>query len=404
MVLRCPYIMPNAPGVYLFLDKYGNPLYVGRATSLRRRVLSYFQGLRDSRLAEMLDLAAKIKHYKTDNLLEAVILEANLIKKNWPKYNVREKDNRSFIYIVIPKIDFPRPLIVRQREFQKFSPRAKIFGPYQSLSLIKNALRIIRRIFPYSVCKVGSGKPCFDRQIGLCPGACVNKISKKDYQKNIDNIILLLNGEKKKLLKKLQRENPIARQGLKHLQDVSLIAKSEFENFKSKIENLDQRIEGYDISHLAGRETFGSMTVFINGKADNSRYRLFKIKEAPPNDDLRSLEEVITRRFRHSEWPFPDLILIDGGKPQVYFISKALRKLNVAIPVVGISKYIGAKHKNCGPRFNKSGHGDKLIFPPKTKKSLKDLAEASKNLLLEVREEAHRFAIKASRRRRKLRK
>ena len=217
----------------MFLDKYGNPLYIGRATSLRRRVLSYFQGLRDSRLEEMLSLAAKIKHYKTDNLLEAVILEANLIKKNWPKYNVREKDNRSFIYIVIPKIDFPRPLIVRQREFQKFSPRAKIFGPYQSLSLIKNALRIIRRIFPYSVCKVGSGKPCFDRQIGLCPGACVNKISKKDYQKNIDNIILLLNGEKKKLLKKLQRENPIARQGLKHLQDVSLIAKSEFENFKS---------------------------------------------------------------------------------------------------------------------------------------------------------------------------
>ena len=128
MVLRCPYIMPNAPGVYLFLDKYGNPLYIGRATSLRRRVLSYFQGLRDSRLEEMLSLAAKIKHYKTDNLLEAVILEANLIKKHWPKYNVREKDNRSFIYIVIPKIDFPRPLIVRQREFQKFSSRAeKIF-------------------------------------------------------------------------------------------------------------------------------------------------------------------------------------------------------------------------------------------------------------------------------------
>jgi len=404
MVLRCPYIMPNAPGVYLFLDKYGNPLYVGRATSLRRRVLSYFQGLRDSRLAEMLDLAAKIKHYKTDNLLEAVILEANLIKKNWPKYNVREKDNRSFIYIVIPKIDFPRPLIVRQRELQKFSSRAKIFGPYQSLSLVKNALRIIRRIFPYSVCKVGSGKPCFDRQIGLCPGACIDKISKKDYQKNIDGIILLLEGKKKRLLKKLKKENPAAAASLKHIQDVSLIDKSEFGILNSGFGISAKRIEGYDVSHLTGKETTGGVAVFTNGLADKNQYRLFKIKRAPANDDLRALEEMITRRFLHREWQFPDLILIDGGKPQVYFISKALRKLNVAIPVIGISKYIGAKHKNCGSRFNKSEHGDKLIFPPKTKKSLKDLAEASKNLLLKVREEAHRFAIGASRRRRKLQK
>src|SRR3989339_734525 len=184
--------LPLSSGVYMFLDKKGRVLYVGRAVSLKKRAINYFSKNLEPRLKEMVGLAKKIKYRKTETILEAIILEANLIKKHWPKYNVREKDNRSFIYIVIPKIDFPRPLIVRQREFQKFSPRAKIFGPYQSLSLIKNALRIIRRIFPYSVCKVGSGKPCFDRQIGLCPGACVNKISKKDYQKNIDNIILLL--------------------------------------------------------------------------------------------------------------------------------------------------------------------------------------------------------------------
>lgn len=263
-----------------------------------------------------------------------------------------------------------------------------VFGPYQSLSLIKTALRIIRRIFPYSTCRPLSGKPCFDYQIGLCPGACVGKISKIDYRKNINNLILFLRGEKKKLLKKLQKENPEKVQALKHIQDVSLI-----NDLDSGILNLEfwisaKRIEGYDISHLAGRETVGAMIVFTNGIADKTQYRLFKIREAPANDDLRALEEVITRRFRHREWRFPDLIFIDGGKPQISFISKVLEKINIAIPLVGISKF----------------GGDKLVFPSRLKTSIKELIEANKNILLKVREEAHRFAIKSSRRQRKIQK
>jgi len=372
--------LPMKPGVYLFLDKSGKPLYVGRATFLKRRVLSYFQRLRDTRLAEMLNLAVKIKHYKTDNLLEAIILEANLIKKYWPKYNVKEKDDRSFIYIVIPKTDYPRPFIVRKRELQKFVPNAAVFGPYQSLSLIKNALRIIRKIFPYSICRINSGKPCFDYQIGLCPGACAGKISKENYQKNIENLILFLRGEKKKLLKKLKSENPLAILGLKHIQDVALISRDDVPVGQFS------RIEGYDISHLTGKETVGSMVVFTGNVIDKTQYRLFKIKKAPANDDLRALEEVTTRRFSHPEWPRPDLILIDGGKPQIDYISKVLKKRNIDIPLVGISKF----------------GGDKLVFAPKIKSSLKELIQTIKGILLKVREEAHRFALKTSRRQRNM--
>jgi excinuclease ABC subunit C len=249
------------------------------------------------------------------------------------------------------------------------------------LSLIKNGLHIIRKIFPYSACKIGSGKPCFDYQIRLCPGACVGNISKKDYQKNIDNLILFLKGEKKKLFKKLKKENPTVIQSLKHIQDVALVSREEI-----AVASRLNRIEGYDISHFTGKETYGSMVVFAGGAPDKNQYRLFKIKKAPPGDDLRALEEVITRRFRHSEWRYPDLILIDGGKPQVDYVGRALKRLNIVIPLVGISKFAG----------------DKLVFPTKTKPSLKELIQAMKITLLRIREESHRFALKSSRRRRNL--
>lgn len=377
--------MPLSSGVYLFLDKRGKALYIGRAVSLRRRVLNYFQRNVEPRIGEMVAQAADIKYQSTANLLEAVILEANLIKKNWPKYNIKEKDNRSFLYLVIPKTDYPRPLIIRQRELQKFpASSAYIFGPYQSLSLLQSALKIIRRVFPYSTCKPFSGKGCFDYQIKLCPGLCVGEISKEDYQKNIKNIIMLLSGQKKRLLNKLKKENSDKARSLEHLQDVTLLTRDSVEFPIKKI----NRIEGYDISHLTGKETYGAMAVFSDGQSDKTQYRLFKIKDAPANDDLRALEEMITRRLSHTEWPAPNLILIDGGKPQIDFVYKILQKKQINIPLMGISKY----------------QNDKLIFAPKTKKTIKELAENIKNTLLKTRDEAHRFGLKASRRQRLARK
>jgi excinuclease ABC subunit C len=372
---------PDSPGVYIFKNNKGVVLYVGRTVSLKKRVLSYFQRNLDSRIEEMVSKAKKVDHIKTETLLDAIILEANLIKKYWPKYNVKDRDNRSFVYLVFPDNDYPEPIILRKRELDKYPSSSQVFGPYQSATLLNAALKIIRRIFPYSTCKPFSGKPCFDYQIGQCPGLCIGKVSKVEYQKNIKNICLLLSGEKKLLMKNLKKENIFAAKALKHIQDVSLITK---ETIVSAFG--EGRIEGYDISHLTGRETYGSMVVFKNGKPDKNNYRIFKIKHAPASDDLRALEEVLARRFKHKEWQMPDLILIDGGKPQIDFVFKFFSCQHINIPFVGISKF-GA---------------DKLVFPAKTKKSIRDLTESIKKLLLSVRDEAHRFSLKSSRKKRRI--
>lgn len=370
--------IPKKPGVYFWLDKNGKILYVGRATSLKNRLSQYFQKNIDPRIAEMVAQATDIRYEATDTLLEAVILEAKNIKKYWPKYNIVDRDDRSFIYVVIPKTDFPKPLIVRGTDLKKFpATRAKTFGPYQSFHLIQSALRLIRRVFPYGTCAPAgtagnpSGKACFDYQIGLCPGACVGVISKKDYQKNINNIILLLSGEKKRLINKLKKGNPDKIKALKHLQDVALLTRED-----DLGEHKINRLEGYDISHHAGKESYGSMVVFENGEANKNEYRLFKIKEAPAGDDERALSEMLQRRFKHSEWPAPDLIMIDGGTPQISFLARVFKANNINIPLVGISKF----------------GGDKLVFTPEAKKPLRGLAENIKPTLLKLREEAHRFA------------
>jgi len=370
--------VPSKPGVYLFLNKKNKVLYVGRAVNLKNRLSSYFKNSNlEPRIKEMVEFSTKVKFKTTDNLLEAVILEANLIKKYWPKYNIREKDNRSFVYLVIPKKEFTYPIIIREKDLKKFLlKKAEIFGPYKGFAILNSALRILRRIFPYSTCKPNSFSPCFDYQIGLCPGKCIGTISKSDYQKNINNLILFLKGKKKILFKKLIKENPEKISAIKHLQDVTLLSKSDY-NIKPSL----YKIEGYDISYFKEKQSYGSMVVFINGEKSVSDYRIFKIKRAKPKNDLEALAEVIERRIKHSEWRLPDLIVIDGGKPQVNYLLKLFNELKIKIPFVGVSKY----------------QNDKLIFPKKINKPVKNLIETQKEILLNVRDEAHRFAIKFSR-------
>lgn len=366
--------IPLSPGVYLFLDKNKKVLYVGKAISLKKRILNYFQNNLDPRLKEMINLAYDIKIFKTNNHLEALILEANLIKKYWPKYNIKDKDFKSFIYIVIVKKPYTKPILIRGKDLERvLLKQAEVFGPYQSLNLVKTALRILRRIFPYSVCKINQGRPCFDYQIGLCPGICFKKISEEEYQKNIDNLILVLKGENKILIEKLKKEEPDKIKALKHLEDVALIKEETLLNLK-KI----KRIEGYDISHLSGKNSYGAMVVFEDNVFKKSDYRIFKIKEAPEKDDLRALKEVILRRLKHQEWAFPDLILIDGGKPQIDFLNQVFKEEKIKIPFFGISKY----------------QNDKFIFPKNFKKNLKELILENQSIFLKIREEAHRFSKK----------
>ncbi|MGE5425994.1 MAG: GIY-YIG nuclease family protein [Bacillota bacterium] len=374
--------IPKAPGVYFWLDKNGEVLYVGRAVSLKNRLSQYFQKNLDARIAEMVGQAIDLKYIPCESLLEAIILEAEYIKKYWPKYNIVDRDDRSFIYVAIDeKADYPRPIIFRGRELKKFpSDKYRVFGPYQAYYLISSALRLLRRVFPYSTCTPRSGRPCFDYQIGVCPGACVEAISPEEYIKNIKKLILLLSGERTRLLKKLSKDNPEQARALRHLQEVTLL---------SREEDLSSprlgRIEGYDISHFQGKESYASMVVFENGDRQSDEYRLFKIKEAPAGDDERGLLEVLTRRFKHEGWNRPDLVMIDGGSPQISFLSRELGKINIHIPMVGISKF----------------GGDRLVFTKGVSKQFKELASVLKPTLLKVREEAHRFANYGRRRAKK---
>lgn len=405
---------PNSPGIYWF-SKKGKKIYVGKAGSLKKRITSYFRAS-DPRIRIMVSEADNISFKKTHSVLESVILEANAIKKYWPKYNIKEKDNCSFVYLIIPKENFPRPFIARGREVEKYIYRPHkisrdglcgyIFGPYQSYRTLKISLNLARKIFPFGVCKPSSGlpagrqgKPCFDYQIGLCPGVCIGAISKKDYQKNIKNLILFFRGEHKRLLKKLKKENPEKIYALQHVNDVALINNSKIVSLREihlRGKNFAQRIEGYDISHFGGHEPVGAMAVFTDGAFDKSQYRLFKIKNTRNKfDDLAMLSEVLSRRFNHKEWPMSNIILVDGGRNQVARTKTVLSEINIFVPIVGIAKTLG----HSGRAYS----GDKLFFA-NTKPSVKKLLVSSKIILQQIRNEAHRFAISFQKKRRKLEK
>ncbi|MDD5430839.1 MAG: GIY-YIG nuclease family protein [Candidatus Pacebacteria bacterium] len=398
---------PNLPGVYFFRNGNGKPIYIGRAGSLKKRIASYFR-TKDLRIQEMVFSAHSVDFEKTETLLEAVILEANLIKKYWPKYNVVDKDDTSFAYLAILPGLYPKPVIVRGREMEKYlHSKIKIFGPYQSFRLLKTALELARKIFPYSICAPNSGKACFYYQIGLCPGACIGAISPEKYKKNIKNLILFFSGEKKKLIKELKRNNPAAIKALQHVQDVTLLAGSD--TVRVSGEGVNGRIEGYDISHLSGKEPVGAMVVFESGAKNSSQYRLFKIRGAKTQtrfrqgsdgqgkkevinfNDIDMLKEVLERRLEHKEWLMPQIIFVDGGLNQVRTAKEVLKKRNMIIPIVGLAK--------TGGHSASDYLGDKLIIA-NVKKSGREMVVASKKLFQEVRNEAHRFAISYSRFRR----
>ncbi len=198
--------LPEAPGVYFFYDEKKELIYIGKATSLKNRVRSYFSGAHDNKTERLVLEITDLKFTKTPTVLEALILESNLIKKNQPKYNIKAKDDKSFSYFLITKNEhFPRILIVRQTDLSKYPGMAN-YGPYTSKRQMETALKIIRKIFPFHSRKEQTEKGCLDFQIGLCPGPYANKISRKEYLKNISQIESILKGKKALLVKKMQKE------------------------------------------------------------------------------------------------------------------------------------------------------------------------------------------------------
>ncbi len=382
--------LPETPGVYIMKNAAGGILYVGKAANLRRRVSSYFLRPHDSRIESLVSEIARIDHEDTDTAIEALILESALIKRHMPPYNIKEKDDKSFLYVVFTKDTFPRLLLVRGKDLA--GDEGELYGPFVSASSARAALRIIRKIFPWSdhvVAGKKGDKPCFNCQLGLCPSVCTGGITKAEYAKNIRNLKLFFKGEKKKIIRDLETDmqkyakelqfekaEMVKRKlfALQHIQETALIRKDEdvlIPAIAGISTNKKTRIEGYDISNISGTNAVGAMVVFTDGVPDKAEYRTFNIRTVTGPNDVAMMRETLTRRFENKAWPKPDGILVDGGLGQVSMAREVLQEFGLKIPVVGIAK--GADRKN-------------NVFMGTMPKC------GTKEIMIKVRDEAHRFS------------
>lgn len=374
--------IPNSPGVYFF-KKGDKILYIGKATSLRSRVKSYFNkniiGTRGGMIVEMVFLADNLKWQEADSVLEAVILEANLIKKYKPKYNTKEKDDKSWNYVCFTKDEIPKVNIIRGRNLDKIK-YSFIFGPFTSGLLLKDAMKIIRPIFPYfDDDSIRRNNREFYKQIGLVPH--------DEYKNNIKNLRLFFQGKKKRILVNLKKEmmffaknkefekaNEIKKRifALNHINDIALIKR---DNYEDLIKN-NFRIEAYDVAHIFGKNMVGVMTVIENGEVNKREYKKFIIKTQDKANDTGALEEILFRRFKHTEWRLPDIIVVDGGIAQL----NKTKTICHNISIVSVLK--DDKHKP------KAILGDEKII------------KKYKNEILLANNESHRFALTFHKKRR----
>ena len=372
----------------------------------------------NSRINKMLETATDLSWQETGSEIEALILESQLIKKHRPPFNIMLRDDKQYFFVGITKEEFPHIFLTHQPTKPKLSTRkvgpcvwitAEFIGPFTEGASLKATLKLLKRIFPFCTCKQKHNRYCLNYHIGNCLGFCCLKNpkftpeQKTDYKKNIKAVRDILSGKRTSVLKNLEKEMNTEgkrenfekaiklRNKLAQLQQVfenakvikELAGKEKILLELQKIldmPSVPRRIEGYDISNIQGQFATGSMVVFTNGHPDKNEYRKFKIRTVSPDQggDVAMLKEMLTRRFNHPEWQFPDLILVDGGKGQ---LSTALSVIPKNISVIALSK--DEKHK---------GHH---IFSgtKKTAMPLSDLPDSTRNLILFVDSEAHRFAI-----------
>lgn len=332
--------LPNNPAVYLFKDQSERVIYVGKAKNLKKRISSHFQKKKDVRF-DFYNQVADIDFIKCRNEKEALILENDLIKKFMPKYNVEWRDDKNYPSVGFTKENFPRLTITHRPQKENLDA----IGPFISGTELKSFLKNIRKIIPYRTCRNLPKKPCLYADLKLCPAPCINKRQKKRYNKAVSLLKTLL------------------------------------EFYAGK----DKRLEGYDISNLSGTLATGSMIVFEKNKKKTSDYRLFKVKTIEGQNDVGSLKEVIKRRLNHPEWKMPNLMLVDGGKPQLSAVK------DIEIPVLAISK-----ERSLG----KFGRDKIFSLFSKNPVYLENIPEPLRNLFIQSRDEAHRFAITFQKKRR----
>lgn len=367
--------LPDVPGVYLF--KQGRKvLYVGKATSLRDRVRSYFDddliATRGPRLVDMVTKANRVAHETTPTVLEALVREAALIKKYRPAANAEGKDDKTFLYAVITEEEIPRCLVLRGKDLNFKTKCASggqkikaFYGPFPSGLQLRQGLRLIRRVFPFfdTLKPIGTkskhqvAKIEFNTQIKQYPRI----FSVKEYGRTIRHVMLFLSGRGKELRLTLEKEmREAAREerfedaterrrellALDHIQDVSLIKDENFEESRGKHGSI--RIEAYDTAHLSGTNAIGVMTVILSGIPSKKDYRTFRIRGMKKNvgrttsyiqnDDIASLKEVLSRRLGHPEWQLPSAIVVDGGTTHKKAAEGVLGAAGVSIPVAAVVK------------------------------------------------------------------
>lgn len=409
--------LPTEPGIYYFLSEKNEVLYVGKSVNIKSRVQSYKSKDQIGKTRILLQNAKKLKVLKLDSQLEANLVEAELIRSHKPKYNLRLKDDKSPIYILVTKENYPRVLLLRKNNISKSKLKGDLFGPFTSSNQTRHILKVSRKIFPFCNSRnlnKQNNKPCFYYHLKLCPGVCVGKISKNNYQKQIKKLKIFLKGSKKKLLSSLKKEMLLASKSknyelaaqLRDQQQKILLATSKNRKwtgdntYKNQTQALKKlwsallpffskkninpsshpfkRIEAYDVSNIQGKHATASMVVFSNGIPDKNQYRRFKIKLTTGANDTMMLAESIYRRLNHRDWPLPNLILVDGGKGQVKITKKVLASfgLHHKIPIIGLAKPLDhiIAHK----------HTFHIIELPKDSKAL--------YILQQIRDEAHRFA------------
>lgn len=379
--------LPDSPGVYLFENKAGETIYVGKATSLKNRVASYFTGQKHGKTAELVTHIDRLKIKTTETPLEALFLEADLIKKYRPIYNIKGLDDKSFLHIVITNEKYPRVLLSRPTD-PEFALAKRSYGPYLQAYSARVGLDILRQIFPFRH-SLTTKRACLNCQLTRQPEVCTGELPLDRYRENLRGLELFLKGQKKRLIKELKAQMELRAQkeeyeaaaqirnqlfALSHLNDMALLSKKV--NFSGSLENeqgiVPERIEAYDIANLNGQYAVGSLVSFMNGEIDKSGYRRFKIKTVTQANDVAMLVEVLTRRLNHLEWPLPNLIMLDGGQGQFNAIQRLLKEKHLAIDLIAFAK-------------GRNRRGETIIgADPKVKYKLE--------LLWALRDEAHRFA------------
>ena len=397
------------PGVYIFEDKNKKPLYIGKSISLKSRIKQHFEGFKEgtTKALQFFPQTKTLYLKPVKNDIEAVITEANLIKQYQPRYNSIIKDDRSNLYIIFTNSPDSKIAVVRATDIASLnldSVQSQVFGPYSSGAVPKTLIKQLRNIFGYCLAPFNARqRACFNYHLGHCPEACVGAITSAQYTAHLGRLKKFLSGHFILLDKSLHREIKTAIKkhnfelaeeiknqinGLHYIlstQDTSLLLKLsdatdhlQYQIVKKlKHPFLTQapvRIECFDLAHLQGENYVGSMSVFIKGTSSVADYRHFNIR-LPDRSDPFAMRQILERRFNHPEWGTPDLIVLDGGIPQLSIVSPVIP---AHIPVIALAK-----------------KKETVYFYDENRKPVTlslSLEDPVLNLFRNIRDEAHRFA------------